>query len=129
MLAADSKAVVLQYAGVMAERRFDELYKYMPEKVHFNDVEISRDRFVTQFSEQLAGFPDWTFEPLHIVTEGEFVVAHLRSTGTHKGRFMGIEPTGKSIAVTEFSMYRVVDEKIVAVWVLFDALSLTQQLA
>jgi steroid delta-isomerase-like uncharacterized protein len=73
-------------------------------------------------------FPDWTEEIKLIIAEGDLVATHFTSTGTNKGSFLGNAPTGKQIHISEMSIYRIVDGKIVEQWLLPDLLSLSQQL-
>jgi steroid delta-isomerase-like uncharacterized protein len=73
-------------------------------------------------------FPDWTEEIKLIIAEGDLVATHFTSTGKNKGSFLGNAPTGKQIHISEMSIYRIVDGKIVEQWLLPDLLSLSQQL-
>jgi predicted ester cyclase len=59
-----------------------------------------------------------TYPDLHIlieqqIAEGEWVVSCIKATGTHKGSWLGIKPTGKSVTFTGVNVDRVVDGKIV----------------
>jgi len=48
--------------------------------------------------------------------------------GTHKGEFMGIAPTGKSITLTGILISRFAGDKVVEDWNNYDALGMLQQL-
>jgi predicted ester cyclase len=48
-----------------------------------------------------------------IIAQGEKVIARIVMTGTHKGSFAGNPPTGKSVKITQFREFRVVEGKIV----------------
>ena len=74
------------------------------------------------------GFPDIHLTAQDEIAEGDKVVQRLTCTGTHKGVFMGIPPTGKQIAVTVIEIFRLVDGKIAEQWVEADYLGLMQQL-
>jgi steroid delta-isomerase-like uncharacterized protein len=73
-------------------------------------------------------FPDWREDVDEMVAEGRRVVTRYTSRGTHHGEFRGIAPTGRSIAVREISIYRVVKGKVVEQWCLLDELDRLQQL-
>ncbi len=75
-----------------------------------------------------AAFPDRHFQADDMVAEGDKVVAHVWVSGTHKGEFQGMPPTGKQIKVEAFDMVRVAGGKLVEHWGVFDALGLMQQL-
>jgi len=51
-----------------------------------------------------AAFPDLHFSIDELVAEGDRVVAKVTYTGTHRGTFLGIEPTGRSIRFTGVEM-------------------------
>jgi steroid delta-isomerase-like uncharacterized protein len=55
------------------------------------------------------------------------VVARWVGRGTHVGELMGLEPTGKPIAVEAISVFRIADGKIAEEWTVWDALGLMQQ--
>jgi predicted ester cyclase len=48
--------------------------------------------------------------------------------GTHKGEFDGIPPTEKVFTISAFTVFRLVDGKIVEEWEGFDELGLMHQL-
>lgn len=74
------------------------------------------------------GFPDLDHPEIHLVGEGDTVVARLTGTGTHRGEFLGIEPTGERMETTAMEMYRLDDGMITEAWLNVDTLGLLQQL-
>ncbi len=81
------------------------------------------------FASLFAAFPDLqrTVEDL-ITDDYQRVVARWRATGTHRGEFMGIAPTGKRITFTGVSIHRISGGKIIEEWQEWDSLGLMQQL-
>jgi predicted ester cyclase len=78
-------------------------------------------------------FPDLRHRIDEQIAEGETVATRVTMTGTHLGPFMGVAPTGKSMAWNVLLMDRVVDGKIVLhhgnnSWVLLGQLGLLPQL-
>jgi len=53
-------------------------------------------------------------------------VARWIGTGTHVGELMGLDATGKPIAVDAISIFRIADGKITEEWTVWDALGLQQ---
>ncbi|MFW5905868.1 MAG: ester cyclase [archaeon] len=74
------------------------------------------------------GFPDLNHPDIHLVGDGDTVVARLTGTGTHGGEFLGIEPTGERMETTAMEMYRLDDGEITEAWLNVDMLGLLQQL-
>lgn len=76
----------------------------------------------------IAAFPDVTVTIDDIIAEGDKVVVRMTVSGTHKGEYRGIPPTGKTAVVTEMLIYRISEGKIAEAWDLTDRLGLMQQL-
>ena len=62
------------------------------------------------------------------IAEGDKVVNRITFTGIHKGEYMGIAPTGKSVTITGISIQKIVNGKILEIWGIVDSLSLLQQI-
>ncbi|MBA7494006.1 hypothetical protein ES702_04573 [subsurface metagenome] len=73
-------------------------------------------------------FPDFKHEINDIVAEPDRAIFYVTPTGTHKGEFMGIPPTGKEIEYTALVWVRFSEGKIVEAYGISDMLSLMQQL-
>jgi len=58
-------------------------------------------------------YPDLQLSIDHQIAEGEWVATSITATGTHKGEWLGIKPTGKIITYTGVNINRVVDGKII----------------
>jgi steroid delta-isomerase-like uncharacterized protein len=67
----------------------------------------------------------WDVQELQ--SSGDRVVARWVGSGTHRGELMGVEPTGKPIAVDAISIFRIAGGKIAEEWTVWDALGLLQQ--
>ncbi|MFC0846672.1 ester cyclase [Streptomyces noboritoensis] len=71
---------------------------------------------------------EFTFSLDRQICEGDDVVTLWTWTGTHKGDFMGIAPTGKVCTMTGTTVFRCKDGKIQEGWWHEDALGLMKQL-
>ncbi len=76
-----------------------------------------------------AGFPDFKATIEDLIASDDRVAVRWTATGTHRGEFMGIAPTEKTIRFNAIYIYRFVDEKIAEVWASPDALGLLKQLS
>lgn len=63
-------------------------------------------------AEVWAAYPDAHFDLIEMIAEGDKVVTRVRWTGTHKGRFWGVAPTGKTMTIDGRFIHRVVDGRI-----------------
>ena len=73
------------------------------------------------------------FEHLNVtvedmVAEGNKVTARFTARGIHKGQFMGLPPTGKSITMTGIEIFRIENGKIAELWGEANMLGLMEQL-
>jgi steroid delta-isomerase-like uncharacterized protein len=78
---------------------------------------------------QLHGaYPDLHVAIEDLIAEGDKVVSRNVVTGTHKGEYMGISPTGKSVTYNEIFIFRFVNGRIAETWGVVDVLSQLRQL-
>jgi steroid delta-isomerase-like uncharacterized protein len=75
-----------------------------------------------------AAFPDFHVTLEDEIADGNKVASCGYFTGTHKGEFMGIPATGKSVKVTYIDIWAVENGKLKENWVQMDMLGLMQQL-
>jgi steroid delta-isomerase-like uncharacterized protein len=75
-----------------------------------------------------SAFPDLKATIEHLIAEGDEVVLHMTWTGTHKGEFMGIPPTGKSISINVIDILGIAEGKFVEHWGVMDSMAMMQQL-
>ena len=74
------------------------------------------------------GFPDIQFTVERQIAEGDKVAARWFITGTHKGEFLGIPPTGNHVEDQGVDIFRIDNGKILEIWVNENDLGLMQQL-
>ncbi len=84
--------------------------------------------YLTILGMMRGGFPDiqWTLEEM--VAEGEKVAARFIMRGTHRVTFLGVPPTGKTIAVQAMNFYRLSGGQFVEEHGQPDMLGLLQQI-
>ncbi len=91
-------------------------------------VPQDRDGFKQFVSVLLAAFPDLHITIEDMIAEGDKVVARATTSGTHKGEFIGIAPTGKQAKWTEIFIWRIDSGKAVEMWAELDQIGMMQQL-
>jgi steroid delta-isomerase-like uncharacterized protein len=75
-----------------------------------------------------AGFSDFRIELESIIAEGDEVATRFILSGTHRGEFMGVQPTGKKVELAGEAFYRLRDGKIVEDRPLIDWAQMLEQL-
>ena len=75
-----------------------------------------------------SAFPDFKMEILDLIAEGDRVAYRMRFTGTHKGPYMGISPTGRKVSVEAMHMLRFSEGKVAEHWSVRDDLTRLRQL-
>jgi steroid delta-isomerase-like uncharacterized protein len=74
------------------------------------------------------GFPDLHHNIKDMVAEGDTVAVRLNVTGTHKGEFQGITPSGKKLSLDEMAFLTIIDGRITEGWITSDTMSFMQQI-
>jgi steroid delta-isomerase-like uncharacterized protein len=84
--------------------------------------------YLTIIGMMRSGFPDiqWTLEEM--IAENDKVAARFTMRGTHQGTFLGVPPTGKTIAVQAMNFYRLSAAQFVEERGQPDLLALLQQI-
>ena len=81
------------------------------------------------FRALLVAFPDLHMGVEDLIAAGDKTVARVRTTGTHRGDFMGIPPTGSSVKMQLIDIMRFDGSgQVCEHWGVADMLSLMQQL-
>jgi steroid delta-isomerase-like uncharacterized protein len=88
----------------------------------------TRDDYKARILAFRRAFPDLRAEVRFVLTEEDAVVIGVERTGTHRGEFDGVPPTGRTAAWTGIEMLRIACGRIVADWVEADALDLRRDL-
>ena len=76
----------------------------------------------------LRGLPDVHVTVEDLIAEGDKVVNRNTVTGTHRGEYMGLPPTGKSITYNEIFIFRFANARIAEMWGVVDVFSQMKQL-
>ena len=80
------------------------------------------------FARLRQAFPDLQVTVEDVIAEGDKVVARNTVTGTHQGEYLGLPPTGRSIAYNEIFIFRFANGRIAETWGVVDVFSQLRQL-
>jgi steroid delta-isomerase-like uncharacterized protein len=75
-----------------------------------------------------AGFPDLRFTIEDMIGERNEVVVHWTAHGTHKGPFLGVQPTNRPCTVSGTSISRMEGGKVAEHWADWNVMTLMEQL-
>ena len=73
-------------------------------------------------------FPDWRFDLLRLVAEGDQVAAHMPYSGTFTNPILGVAPTGRFAQVDEMVTFRIDGGKVAEAWEVYDECGMWRQL-
>lgn len=74
-------------------------------------------------------FPNFEMEIVDLIAEGDTVVGHFRCSGTHRGQWLGVQPTGRRFEnVDEIYISAVRDGRLVSARGVEDNLNRLRQL-
>jgi steroid delta-isomerase-like uncharacterized protein len=76
----------------------------------------------------LRAFPDLRLTVEDLIAEGDKVVGRTTVTGTHRGEYMGLPATGKTVTYNEIFIFRFVNGRIAETWGVVDVASQMKQL-
>jgi steroid delta-isomerase-like uncharacterized protein len=127
-----NKALVRSFVEAWNTRDFERFEVLMGEGavLHIGGGQVLCDPAGTRAiaEEWTSAFPDWRFELLRLIAEGTLVVAHMPYSGTHRGRIVGVEATGRSCTVDEMVIFRIADRRIAEAWEVYDDAGMWRQL-
>jgi steroid delta-isomerase-like uncharacterized protein len=106
----------------------NQLYDDRSERRAPNGTARGAQGIANYVTEVHSAFPDFKLEITDTLSQGNQVAVHWRATGTQKGEFLGIPPTGQQVEVYGISLERIENGRVLEELVYFDQLSLMQQL-
>ena len=133
-MASENKALVRRlYEEVWNKRRVelvDELMSpsHAMHDNHLPDSGVGPEAYKRNVARYVTGFPDLRFTVEDMVAENDKVAVGWTISGTHKGEFRGISPTGRKVSVEGITINQIAGGKIMDSYVSWDALGLMQQL-
>lgn len=127
-----NKAIIARYVdatnkgdlNILNSLVYDDYVEHDPVPGQKPGVEGLKEAY-TMFN---SPFPDLAFVFDDVICEDDMVFGRGIISGTHKGEFFGVAPTGKKVHWTGTRLFRLRDLKVVEGWVNIDMMSLMQQM-
>ncbi|MFT3865153.1 MAG: ester cyclase [Solirubrobacterales bacterium] len=127
------------YGALMAEiwRRLDdehrltEIERYFADDYvrHSSEGDYDREGFVAVLEALHGGFPDLTSRVVDAVAEGDRLAYRWISEGTHRGEYMGVPATGRTVTATGITISRFdADGRVAEDWASWNKVSVLHTL-
>ena len=91
---------------------------------HNPDCPQGKAGFVQFFTEIFTAIPDFKYTLLKIIGENDLVFIYCRTTGTHKGTWLGMPATGNHLDFNVVDIFRLEGGLIAEHWDVADTLTL-----
>lgn len=95
---------------------------------HQRGAPQGRDGVKKLFAGIRRGFPDIRIQIQHLDAAGDRVWVHFLASGTHTGPMADLPPTGRSVEMEVFDLFRFQDGRIIEHWGVPDRLGMLEQL-
>lgn len=105
------------YEVIVSENMLDELSQYISEdcvqRIGEKTIFIGVEGLKQHLLALKKTYPDYAMKIIRQYIDGDYVISEFIMKGTHKGGFMGIEPTNKVLEIAGVNIDRVIDERVV----------------
>jgi predicted ester cyclase len=92
-------------------------------------VVTGRDAVVDALGDLQTSFTGLTLEPAEVMVDSPYIIVRYTMAGTHDGAYSGLDASGKEVAASAISVYRLHCGMIGEVWTHFDNLGLHGQIS
>src|SRR5947209_1588454 len=132
MSVEENKALVRRFFDAFGRNDFAALQAVTSQDVVYHaappGLSAGSEGYRELMAMYISAYPDIQLTLDDMIAEGDKVVTRFTARGTHRGEFMGIEPTGTQITVGGISIIRVAGNKVTEEWDQLDMLGGLQQL-
>jgi len=126
-----NKEIVQRYwDGKWNERRPEILDELQTPDVVYHGTSMqmnSIEEYKQVYQSFLSAFHDTKLTIDGLIAEGDKVMTRVTMLGVHKGKLEGMPPTGKTLTISGFTVFRLVDGKIAEEWEIIDELGMMMQ--
>jgi C-1 hydroxylase len=123
----ENKAVVCKFIEAYNRRKLNLIDEFVSPDYIDHSNNVGREGLKQLIIIGLNAFPDWHETVEDIIAEGDKVWVRLSYTGTHKGDFTGLSPTGKKITSKAVDIYRIANGKLAEYWNVTDNINILKQ--
>jgi len=124
----ENKAIVRRFVEAYNKQNLDLVDEFIAPDYFDHTNKVDAQGLKQLFEMGFKAFPDWHETIEDIIAEGDKVWVLLAYSGTHKGEFRGLAPTGKKITAIAVDIYRIANGKLVEYWNVTNSLNLFRQI-
>jgi predicted ester cyclase len=125
----ENKATIRRYTKACNERNVTLLKEMISPDYFHSALQLRSWKEYIEFETMLwKAFPDLHETNEDIIAEGDKGCYRLKLTGTHKGEWLGLAPTGKKVTLKAVQIWRLVNGKVVKKDSIGDLLDIFKQL-
>lgn len=125
----ERRAIYQAYIEHCNSHNFEAMEEFYTSPININGQPWTPSQVTAQFKPLVEAFPDWHWDIRHMTIDGDYLSLHFEVTGTHLGTFQGIEPTGRRVTTSQFTLYHLKGSKYANVWDLTDFDSIVKQIS
>jgi steroid delta-isomerase-like uncharacterized protein len=124
-----NKAIVRPFLEALNKRDMSALDDFVaPGYLDHTNQFQGLDRVKQAVTTFFKGVPDFHVTIEDMIAEGDNVWVRETETGTHRGYYQNIAPTGKKMRFTCVDIFKIVDGKVAEAWHVYDFLEFYRQL-
>jgi steroid delta-isomerase-like uncharacterized protein len=124
--------VVRQYFEAAPKRDFDKIRQLLHKEFSYTGGDGQRqegaDAAIAVVDTYTTACPDLQLDVQHQYAAGNIVVTEFIARGTHRGKLMDLEATGRTVALPVCNVIEVRDDKVYAEREYFDSAEMMKQL-
>jgi predicted ester cyclase len=128
MTTNDLRTFYERYIAALNAHEFDRMDEFVHDDIVMHSEPSSRDALVAQLRSITDAVPDFHWETQELALNGDSLAARLINTGTPTREWLGVAPSGRSIEIVEYAIYRVRDGRFLHMSAIHDAETLRNQL-
>jgi predicted ester cyclase len=117
------------YLACLNRRSWDDLGDHVDDRVVHNGETLGLAGYRRMLERDVTEIPDLRFSAQLLVVKPPYVAARLEFYCTPRGRFLGLDVDGRTVAFAENVFYRYRGSRIAEVWSVIDKAGLEARLA
>ena len=124
----EHRSLYLSYLEYCNKHDLDRMASFYTSTIKVNEVPKEPAAVAAQFAPLFSAFPDWHWEIRNPRCRRRLYRGALHGRRYPPGVFQGIEATGRRVTISEFTFYRLEDDKFAEVWDLADMDAVMRQI-